>query len=313
MSCTVIGTINWDITLFIERFPIVDEEILVDRVMEFPGGKGSNVSVAITKLIGPNSTTLIGSLGDDEKGRIHQNLLKENGIDTSCIKSLKGEKSGQAFILVDNKGKKIICTFLGANCNVFINDLTDRIFQKINQTKLIIILDSPLEVSYKIAKTFSEKGKMVIFSPGPRCKMGIKSMENIIRNCDYIIANRIEFNTLAGNADLDKAKEIVSRFNKDLRMIVTLGEKGSVLASSKDLRIQKAIQLKEKGYKVINTVGCGDVFTGAFASFKVEGLSDIDAIKNANIASAFKATKAETQGSPFRSELEDFMKNIKIF
>jgi ribokinase len=69
-----------------------------------------------------------------------------------------------------------------------------------------------------------------------------------------------------------------------------------------------APSLERLGLKVVNTVGCGDAFLGAFVAAKSEGKSDEEAIVWANAAGSFKATRMETRGSPKRNELDDIMK-----
>lgn len=59
--------------------------------------------------------------------------------------------------------------------------------------------------------------------------------------------------------------------------------------------------------KTVNTVGCGDAFLGVFAAYKAEGLSDEEALRRANAAGAYKATRRETRGSPARKQLEKFL------
>ena len=69
--------------------------------------------------------------------------------------------------------------------------------------------------------------------------------------------------------------------------------------------------LKKRGMSVVNTVGCGDAFIGAFASYKYLGFDDVDALVRANVAGAFKATRPETRGSPTRQQLEEMYERAK--
>ena len=52
VKVVVVGTINWDINLFVKRFAAVGEEVPVERVERVPGGKGANVAVAAARLLG---------------------------------------------------------------------------------------------------------------------------------------------------------------------------------------------------------------------------------------------------------------------
>jgi sugar/nucleoside kinase (ribokinase family) len=69
----------------------------------------------------------------------------------------------------------------------------------------------------------------------------------------------------------------------------------------------EAAPLTELGLKVVNTVGCGDAFIGGFAAGLVEGLSHIEALRQASAAGSYKATKIETRGGPTREQLDQLL------
>ena len=68
------------------------------------------------------------------------------------------------------------------------------------------------------------------------------------------------------------------------------------------------VNLEELGLKVVNTVGCGDSFLGAFAASKAQGLDDIESLERANLAGALKATQPETRGSPGMEMFKRYLK-----
>jgi sugar/nucleoside kinase (ribokinase family) len=65
-----------------------------------------------------------------------------------------------------------------------------------------------------------------------------------------------------------------------------------------------ALPLKALGLSVINTVGCGDVFGGVFAAYRVLGASLQKSLIMATTAAGLNATHPETRGSPERATLE---------
>ena len=68
-----------------------------------------------------------------------------------------------------------------------------------------------------------------------------------------------------------------------------------------------SLDLAGHGLKVVNTVGCGDAFLGAFVAALSEGLSELEALKWGNCAGGLKATKFETRGSPNRETLVRYL------
>jgi len=90
---------------------------------------------------------------------------------------------------------------------------------------------------------------------------------------------------------------------------VKRGSEGSSLVSDAGMQVRSiaAVPLERLGLKAVNTVGCGDAFIGAFAASKAQGYGDLEALRRANAAGAFKATRLETRGSPTAEELEKLL------
>jgi ribokinase len=82
-----------------------------------------------------------------------------------------------------------------------------------------------------------------------------------------------------------------------------MGGEGAALCSEEEVIHIPALPLERLGMKVVNTVGCGDAFLGAFAASLVQGLDEEEALRRGCAAGAYKATRRETRGSPRREEL----------
>jgi fructose-1-phosphate kinase PfkB-like protein len=65
-----------------------------------------------------------------------------------------------------------------------------------------------------------------------------------------------------------------------------------------------ALPLKELGLDVVNTVGCGDAFVGAFAAYCIMGANLRKSLIMASAAAGLNAARPETRGSPERAILE---------
>lgn len=79
----VCSAINWDITVFVDRFPNPGEEVHVMRVISVPGGKAANTAVAAVKILGTNNVGIIGMLGLDDIAESQIKILQNEEIDTS--------------------------------------------------------------------------------------------------------------------------------------------------------------------------------------------------------------------------------------
>jgi len=305
----VAGAINWDINLFVERFPEIGEEVPVKEITRVPGGKAANVAVASARILGPGQTVLIGCLGKDSIAERQIEILRSEGVVVSGIKISEAVESGQAYIIIDKDGRNVINTFFGANLELSPEDLySPKIFNLLLESSIIILIDPPFE-TIEIAASLAKKHvKTVMWDAGVRSVLGIERLETVLKSIDYLVINRVEVKNLTGEEDPIKAWERLSTVNKHLKLIVKLGERGCSLIGPEQIIEVPAVNLKELGMNVINTVGCGDAFLGVFVASKSQGLEDKEALERANLAGALKATKPETRGSPSKEELKRYLK-----
>ena len=98
---TVVGAINWDVSIFEDSFAKLGEEVPVREVEEYSGGKGANVAVAAARVLGPGKAAFIGALGSDEVAAIQLRLLKKERVVTVGVFSVEGATSGRAYVIVN--------------------------------------------------------------------------------------------------------------------------------------------------------------------------------------------------------------------
>jgi len=305
IEVAVLGAINWDINLFVRRFPEVGEEVAVEKITRVPGGKAANVAVASARILGPERAGLIGCLGRDEIAEDQMRILRDEGVVTSGIKVLEKEESGQAYILIDKDGRNMINTFFGANLRLMPMDLREpMIYTLLQNASTITVIDPPVETIQEAALMGIEKGKTVVWDAGVRSILGIDRLKNTLKNVDYLVINQVEMKNLTGEDDPVVARDALSKISEDIVLVAKLGERGCQMIGPQEAIKVKPIDLKGLGMKVVNTVGCGDAFLGVFIASKAEGSDDKEALERANLAGALKATRQETRGSPKKTELE---------
>ena len=109
----VAGSLNVDLTLRLERFHQPGETVTAKSIHTYAGGKGGNQAVAAAKLGHP--VMMVGMLGEDDYGRFYREVLKENGVDATCVGSDAHTPSGMAVIEVDDRGENRIAIIPGTN------------------------------------------------------------------------------------------------------------------------------------------------------------------------------------------------------
>ena len=304
----VIGAINWDINLFVKKFPRGGEETVVDRITRVPGGKAGNVAVAAARLLGPNQAAILGGLGKDTVSTEQVRIFQEEGVVTSGLKFSQNEESGQAYILIDEHGENIIHSFRGANSSIAPEDLDDPTRMELVSTALVVtIMDPPFETSLKLAKEAKQLGKIIAWDPGVKSEMGLKRVEALLESVDYVAANESEIANLTGTGNIRAGARKLIKVNPKLKAVTRLGAKGCALYHGTKRIACRALDLRFHGLKVVSTVGCGDAFLGAFVAALSEGRSDKEALRWGNCAGGLKATRPETRGSPDRATLLKYL------
>jgi ribokinase len=301
------GAINWDINLFTERLPRTGEEVPVHEIQRVSGGTAANVSVAAARILGPGRVAFIGALGEDDIATEQLSILKGEGVDSSGVLRIPEFESGQAYITIDSRGANEIHTYFGANLCLTRQSLEEPArLGLIRMAKAAVLMDPPLEAAEAFAGLCKESGATVIWDPGVYAELGIEALSNVLGDVDYFILNHLEFENLLGTSDPEEVGALLSAERRGIKAIIKRGGEGCTLcggATTPTIHIG-AVPLERLGLRVVNTVGCGDAFIGAFAAAKVEGVDDLEALRRGCAAGSFKATRTETRGGPTREELD---------
>lgn len=302
----VIGALNWDVNLFVKRLARSGEEVVVEKIQRVPGGKGGNVSVAASRILGPNRVGLMACLGRDEVGKKQISILKEEGVDTTAVQVLDRVESGQAYISVDAKGMNVIETHFGANAGLNRDHIMKPTVQSILAScSMLVVIDPPRHVAGKILAEGRRLRRGVLWHPGVLTRFGMHTFEREMEDLDYLVLNEPEALRFTGAHKLKESLALMSKLAPKTKILITLGKKGAAFYAKEKLSRVKSVNLEKLGRKVVNTTGSGDAFVGAFTACRVLGREDMEAIRYANMAGALKACRMETRGSPTRKELEE--------
>ena len=131
-------------------------------------------------------------------------------------------------------------------------------------------------------------------------------LEPLAKRTDILFLNEAEATALFETAEVDMSLKHLQELGLHNHIVLKLGAQGvAMLEPAAGIVVEvPALPLKELGLKVINTVGCGDVFVGAFAAYHALGTSLQKSLIMASVAAGLNATRPETRGSPERATLE---------
>ncbi|MGA1975109.1 MAG: PfkB family carbohydrate kinase [Conexivisphaerales archaeon] len=306
------GAINADVNLFLQRIPAGGEEMPVKSITRVPGGKAANVAVAMARLLKPATSGIIGALGADAVGDWQLDVFKKEGVDARGLVRLKNVESGQAYILIDDRGQNAINTYFGANASLKPTLLeSPGVKQVLNTIRFLVVMDTPLDFTHALLWTASKRPIPRLWAPGVRTLQGPGAVTKLLKYVDYLVLNEPEVMNLAGASTLAAAYRELSKSQEELKLVVTRGRNGAIMLGPGIEEEVAGVDLSALGLKAVNTVGCGDAFIGCFAVHIVLGRSPEESLMLANYAGSFKATRLDTRGSPTADELASFAKRIE--
>ena len=300
----VIGSIGYDLTTYYEKMPVVGETIVGRKFAQNPGGKGDNQ--AVSGALSGGDITFLGAIGDDYYGEILKKNLEDNGVKHS-LKVVPNMSCQIATILVDQDGRNSIIIVPGANNYVDKKQIDDN-EKLIDESDIILLqLEIPIETVEYIIDFANKKNKIIILNPSPWQTIS----ENILKKVDYLIPNEIELSLMTGmNTDNIEQIELACKKIIELgakNLIVTLGEKGSLLYNKEGTKLFQAFPVK-----AVDTTGAGDCFAGVFSTYLSKNYPIEEAIKYANLASSISVTKIGTIPSyPTQKDIEEARNKIK--
>jgi ribokinase len=278
----VVGSINVDYTMRLERLPEKGETVLGGSFDVTPGGKGANQAIAAAHF--GARVLMVGRVGRDDGGRAMLANFRARGVKTAI--KIDRTATGAASILV-GKDDNVIGVASGANMSVRPADVPP--FKP--GSILLCQLEIPTRTVEAILAKAQRAGCFTILDPAPAKKVSL-------RHVDLITPNRGEAEMLSGKRDPIEAGRALLRRGPE-HVIVRLGAKGCVYVGRDTVRHYPAFRVNP-----VSTVGAGDTFSGALAAALDEGQSLNDAIRFATAAAACKILRAGAQKLPPRREVE---------
>jgi ribokinase len=290
MKTLVFGSLNLDYVYTVDHIVCPGETIASSKVETYPGGKGLNQAIAISKA--GLDVYLAGSIGSD--GTMLVDISHEFGVDTRFVRTVEG-RSGHAIIQVDSRGQNCILLFGGANQK---NDIkyVDEVLSFFTKGDIILVQNEINEIEY-ILKSAKSKEMITVLNPSPIDELIVSP--KITTLVDVFILNEIECEAILKVADHNKMADLMIKQFPSSEVLITLGEQGSIYISNSESYKQKA-----QPVCAVDTTAAGDTFTGYFLAGKVKRDTIPDTMKKASIASAISVTKQGAAKSiPFLEEV----------
>ena len=294
----VYGGINIDLVTRSETFPAPGQTILGNEFITYPGGKGANQAVGISRM--GLQVDLIGCVGNDVFGPGLVQGLEEKGVGVAGVSIIEGKHSGVAVINIDDHAQNQIIQVHGANANAE-DELAMQLMEETPSLKYLLIqLETPISVSASLAKKAKLKGGTVILDPGPTRPI----TDDLLQSVDVITPNETEAEYLTGI----EVKDVESGFSAAHKIssmgiqhvIVKMGAQGALYVGKNCGFHVPAIKVNP-----LDSVAAGDAFNGALTFAMFNGWALEDSLRWAVCAGGIATTRSGAQDSmPIRDEVE---------
>ncbi|MBI5009613.1 MAG: ribokinase [Bacteroidia bacterium] len=299
---TVIGSTNVDFLIKTEKLPAFGETVTGGVFFQNFGGKGANQAVGAARAGG--NVTFVTCLGEDRYADTLLDNFKKDGIETSFVFKDKKEATGSALIMLDKDGNNYLSVASGANYKLS-REHIDKAVRAIREADMIIMqMEIPFETTSYVFDLAARHNKKVLFNLAPARPFDV----SVLKKTYAFVVNEVEASMVTG-LKVETDDEIKIAAAELLKLgcqiaVITLGARGSYVASSDFTGFVPAFKVK-----AVDTTAAGDVYCGSLAVALVEGRSLEDAVKFASAASAISVTRLGAQPSvPVRKEIDEFIK-----
>ena len=297
MSVLVIGSLIVDNTIYVKSLPQPGETIFAKSSLISHGGKGANQALAVH--LSGGEVNLMGCVGGDSVGEEYKRYLQEKGVGSDYLMTSLTNRTGSAFITVDDSGENSIIVNSGSNSDLRANHIDENI--DIIKTSEIMLLQQEIPAStIQHACMIGKKcGLTIIMNPSPlKPSFDIKLFP-----CDILTLNEIEAQQLSGQDNAIESFEVFDSFGVET-VIITRGAQTVLYKHLTD----PIKQFQPPKVQAIDTVGAGDTFAGTFAASLLRNESLHNSIQFASVAASISVTKKGAQGAmPTKKEIESFV------
>jgi ribokinase len=288
-----------DLVVRVGRLPVAGETVLGKEFLAVGGGKGANQAVAAARL--GAQVSLVGCVGTDDYGRRLLSSARASGVSVRHVQRVSGP-SGVAVIVVGDQGQNQIAVAPGANWQVTGETVTAARDLIGRAHALVAQLEVPTEAILAAALRAKVSGVPFILNAAP----ARTDIDQLLALTTVLVVNETELSLLAGQTVLEGREGDVAYRLLDrgpAAVLVTLGERGSVLVDRRNVRRVPAFPVQ-----AVDATAAGDAFVGALAA-RFRGLDSLEeAARFASAAGAITCTRPGAQPSlPCTEEVESLL------
>ena len=278
-----VGLNATDTLLLVPRFPAYGGKVRIAEEVISPGGQVASALAAAGKL--GLRTKYIGTVGDDEHGRIQMESLRSTGMNLDDVETREGCANQSAYIVIDQSAGERTVFWSRPDCLTL--DPARITPDKIASARMLHIDGHDTPAVAKAAQVARGLGIPVSVDvdtiyPG---------FDQVLPNVDYLVSSSEFPARWTGEADPFRALEILqSQYGMQVASM-TLGADGALARVG-------GRYYYSPGFVVdcVDTTGAGDVFHGAFCYSVLKSMPIRDSLDFSNAMAALNCTKLGARG-----------------
>ena len=222
------------------------------------GGSVANSIVGLSQL--GNKVGFLGKVSDDHLGQKYEDGLIKEKVEYLYLKKKEPIPTGSCLILITPDSERTMCTFLGTAGKINENDVDENMIKKSDLIFLEGYLWDEGDPKKAFDKAISSSNKVAMSLSDLFCVERHKdNFLNLVKNqIDITFANEQEMTSLINANSFDDVIEFSKTIDKTI--VITRGEKGSVVISKKNVYECNA----KSNLKLVDLTGAGDLFAGGF-------------------------------------------------
>lgn len=254
------GNLAVELLAWVDRFPGAGDGIYTEEMMWTSGGMAGNLAHAVARLGG--KVAMACAFGDDVLGGQTIAQLTEAGVNTEYILRRENSPAPITILLVNPAMQRAgLVLSLPEELEMRAEELPDELLRA---ARVFFTDMRPPKAAFQLAQRAKDYGIPVAFDfqmaqqhvnlPGVNRNTG-----RLFELADFFFADEENLLLWLEEQDLDRALLKTSRQYPRKTLVVTRGQRGSVIARDAQLLPIPAFKLP-----VVDSIGAGDAYHGAF-------------------------------------------------
>ncbi len=279
-----IGLNATDTLLIISHFPAYGGKVPFHEEILSPGGQVASAMVTCAKL--GLRTKYVGTLGDDERGRVQMESLRGSGVNLEHVHVRENCANQSAYIVIDQSTGERTVFWQRPECLALRpEDVPD---EEIRRSRMLHIDGHDTQAVAHAARVARAHGIPVTVDvdtiyPG---------FEEVLKNVDYLVASS-EFPGRWTKIEDPHRALTALRDEYGMRCAaMTLGAHGALALVDGKFHYSPAFVVN-----CVDTTGAGDVFHGAFCYAVLQEMPTGEALDFANAMAALNCTAIGARGA----------------